>query len=198
MRLYISPTSPFARKCRITAREKGLADRIEEIVADPYANDPALVAVNPIVQVPALVDDAGAMFTDSPLICAYLDTMGEGPLLLPMTVTEHWRVRRLEAVADGLTEMGVKMTLELRRPESERSPAWLMRWRDGLMRALDALEAQLPGPETLDLSTLSAVCALTWFDLRHPALDWRQGRPGLTALQAGLESRDSFKATVPG
>lgn len=195
MRLLISPTSPYARQCRITARERGLA--VEEIVVDPYANDPALVAANPIVQVPALEDDHGAVFTDSPLICAYLDTLGEGPALLPMTVAEHWQVRRLEAVADGLTEMGVKMTLELRRPETERSPTWLRRWREGLTRALDVLEVQLPGPETLDLSTVAAVCGLTWFDLRHPDLDWRAGRPRLAALQAALERRDSFQATRP-
>lgn len=49
MKLYITAPSPFARKCRIVAREKDLVDRIEEIVVDPYASDPALVAVNPIV-----------------------------------------------------------------------------------------------------------------------------------------------------
>jgi len=31
MNLYITAPSPYARKCRIVAREKGLADRIEEI-----------------------------------------------------------------------------------------------------------------------------------------------------------------------
>ena len=31
MKLYITTPSPFARKVRIVAHEKGLADRIEEI-----------------------------------------------------------------------------------------------------------------------------------------------------------------------
>ena len=44
-------------------------------VAIPTVNDPSLVACNPIVQVPALVADDGATFTDSPIICAYLDEL---------------------------------------------------------------------------------------------------------------------------
>ena len=47
MKLYITAPSPFARKCRIVAHEKGLAGRIEEVVVDPYANAPELLASNP-------------------------------------------------------------------------------------------------------------------------------------------------------
>ena len=81
MRLFIASASPFVRKCRIVAREKGLLDRMEEVTADPYANDPALVAANPIAQVPALVLDDGTVFTDSPMIAAVLDEMGAGARL---------------------------------------------------------------------------------------------------------------------
>ena len=126
------------------AREKGLAGRVEEVLTDPYANDPPLVAANPIAQVPALVDDDGSVFTDSPIICAYLDEIGQGPRLLPASGPEHWRVRRLAALADGALEMGVKLLLEKRRPEHERSPSWMERWRAGLLRALDAVEAAIP------------------------------------------------------
>ena len=61
MKLYITAPSPFARKVRIVAREKGLSDRIEEIATDPYADAPDLFASNPIVQVPALIAADGAM-----------------------------------------------------------------------------------------------------------------------------------------
>ena len=144
MKLYISAASPFARKCRIVAREKGLADRVEEIIADPYASDPALVAANPLVQVPALVTDDGTMFTDSPLICEWLDAQGSGARLLPPEGEARWRVRRLETLAGGALEMGVKLVLEKRRPESERSPSWIERWTTNMGRALEALEVPCP------------------------------------------------------
>lgn len=197
MRLYYTPPSPFARKARIVLREKGLAGRVEEVLTDPYANDPPLLAVNPIVQVPALVDDDGSVFTDSPIICAYLDEIGEGPRLLAASGSEHWRVRRLAALADGALEMGVKLILETRRPEHERSASWMERWRTGLFRALDVLEAQVPAGQGMDMAGITIAAAASWLDFRHPDLDWRTGHPKIAAVQAQLEARDSFKATTP-
>ena len=197
MRLFCTTSSGFARKCRIVIREKGLAGRVEETLADPYANDPALVAVNPIVRVPALVDDDGAVFTESPIICAYLDEIGHGSRLLPATGPEHWRVRRLAALADGALETGARLVLERRRPESERSPSWMERWRAGLVRTLDVLEESVPDGQGLDMAGITLAALATWLDFRLPDIDWRPGRPRIAAVQAGLEARDSFKATTP-
>ena len=141
MKLYITAPSPYARKCRIVAREKGLADRVRDIAADPYADAPELLASNPLVQVPVLIAEDGLPLTDSPLICEYLDTLGDGPRLLPETGPERLRVRRIETLASGALEAGVKLVLEKRRPESERSPSWMARWTAGIERSLDALEA---------------------------------------------------------
>ena len=196
MRLFVTAPSPFARKCRIVVREKGLIDRVEEVVVDPYANDPTLLAANPIAQAPALAAD-GHVFTDSPLICAYLDSVGQGPRLIPESGEDYWRTRRLETLADGAMEMGVKWLLELRRPEHERSPTWIARWKDGLRRSLDALEAWAPEADPLDLGVVTTGVCLTWLGFRHPDLNWMSGRPALTALQAELEQRPSFVDTYP-
>jgi glutathione S-transferase len=197
MRLYCTTTSPYARKCRIVVREKGLLGRVEELVADPYTNDPALVTVNPIAQVPALVCDDGTVFTDSPIICAWLDELGGGERLLPASGPEHWRVRRLAALADGVLEMGVKLVLEKRRPEHERSPSWIERWTAGLFRGLDAVEAAMPAGQGVDIAGITIATAATWLDLRHPDLDWRKGHPKIEALTAELERRESFRETAP-
>ena len=134
MKLYITVPSPYARKCRIVAREKGLADRIEEIAVDPYANAPELLGSNPLVQVPTLIADDGLPLSDSPVICEYLDALGSGPRLLP-DGPERLRVRRLETLANGALEMGVKLVLEKRRPGHERSPSWIARWTTNMGRA---------------------------------------------------------------
>ena len=143
MKLYITGPSPYARKCRIVAREKGLADRIEEIAVDPYANAPELLVANPLVQVPTLIADDGLPLNDSPVICEYLDAIGSGPRLLPDGGPDRLRVRRMEALANGALEMGVKLVLEKRRPEHERSPSWIERWTTNMGRALDGLELSL-------------------------------------------------------
>ncbi|SFS37262.1 glutathione S-transferase N-terminal domain-containing protein [Brevundimonas viscosa] len=197
MKLYISTASPYARKCRIVAREKGLAERIEEIVADPYANDPALLAANPVVQVPTLIAEDGLPLNDSPVICEYLDALGTGPRLLPEGGPERLRVRRLETLANGALEMGVKLVLEKRRPEHERSPMWIARWTENMARALDALEAADLQPDDLNVGTITAAAAATWIGFRHPDLDWAGGRPRLAAFTAAVERRPSFAATRP-
>lgn len=197
MKLYITAPSPFARKCRIVAREKGLSNRVEEIVADPYSNAPELLAANPLVQVPTLIADDGLPITDSPVICEYLDELGSGRRLLPLEGPERWRVKRVETLASGVLEMGVKLVLEKRRPEHERSPSWVQRWTLNMGRALDALEAAAPQADPLDMGLITTGVAVTWIGFRHPDFDWRTGRPNLIALQTALEQRYSFLQTRP-
>ncbi len=196
MKLYISAPSPFARKCRIVAREKGVA--VTEVAADPYADDPALLAANPIVQVPTLIAMDGLPISDSPVICEYLDSLGSGPRLMPADGPERWRVKRIETLGNAALEMGVKRLLELRRPESERSASWIARWTAGMARAFDALEAADLDAEELNMGTITAGVAVTWTGFRHPDFDWNTGRPRLVALQAALEQRSSFEQTRPG
>lgn len=197
MKLYITTPSPFARKVRIVAREKGLSGRIEEIVVDPYGNTPELLAINPVVQAPALVAEDGLPLNDSAVICEYLDAIGAGPRLLPAEGPERLRVRRLETLGNAALEMGVKLVLEKRRPEGERSPSWIDRWTANMGRALDALEAAAPDADRIDMGVLTAGVAVTWIGFRHPDYDWKTGRPNLVALQAALEQRQSFIDTYP-
>lgn len=197
MKLYITTPSPYARKVRIVARERGLADRIEEIAVDPYANAPELLATNPIVQVPTLIAQDGLPLSDSPVIAEYLDELGDGPRLTPVDGAERWAVKRVETLANAALEMGVKLLLEKRRPEHERSPSWMARWTDNMGRALDALEAAAPDATRLDMGVLTAGVAVTWIGFRHPDYDWKTGRPTLVALQSAMEARPSFIDTYP-
>jgi glutathione S-transferase len=198
MRLYTSTGSPFARKCRVVRLEKGLQDRIEEVTAVfPYKDD-AYLAVNPIGQVPALVTDEGTVFTDSPLICAYMDEIGSGAKLIPPSGEAHWRVRRLETLADAIMESTVKQVLESRRPEAERSATWTGYWREGMNRALDLAEQQAPEAEgPLDMGKIALACAGLYFGFRMPDLDWRSGRPRLAAFCDAMNQRPSFADTRP-
>lgn len=198
MKLFISSTSVFARKVRIVVREKGLEGRIEEIAAVPVEASPELVAANPISQLPALIDDGGQTWADSGLIAAWLDSQGVGPRLLPDYGSEpYWRVRRVETAASGMNEMMAKIVYETRRPENERSPFWLKRWESNLMRAFQHAETLCPSPDVFDMGTLSLGVMATFCDFRLTHIDWRAMAPGIAALQATLEKRQSFIDTYP-
>lgn len=197
MKLYITTPSPFARKVRIVAREKGMSDRIEQIVVDPYANAPELLDTNPVVQVPTLIAEDGQPLNDSPVICDYLDRLGGGDRFLPQDDANWLRVKRLETLGNQALEMGVKLVLEKRRPEHERSAMWIERWTNNMGRALDALEAEDLSADRIDLGSITAAIAVTWIGFRHPDYDWKTGRPKLVAFQTAMEARDSFKDTYP-
>ena len=197
MKLYITTPSPFARKVRIVAHEKGLADRIEDVVVDPYGNAPELLGTNPVVQVPTLIAEDGLPLNDSPVICDYLDRVGGGDRLLPQDNANWLRVKRVETLGNQALEMGVKLVLEKRRPENERSPMWIERWTTNMGRTLDALEAEPLSADVIDMGSITAAIAVTWIGFRHPDYDWKTGRPNLVAFSEAMEARDSFKATFP-
>lgn len=196
MKLYITTPSPFARKVRIVALEKGLGEQIEQIVVDPYGNAPELLVTNPVVQVPTLIAQDGQPLNDSPVICEYLDRLGTGAVLLPASGTAEWlRVKRIETLGNQALEMGVKLVLEKRRPENERSAMWIDRWTSHMGRALDALEAETLSADEVNIGTITAAIAASWIGFRHPDYDWKEGRPKLVAFTAGMENRASFDAT---
>ena len=198
MKLFISSTSVFVRKVRVVVREKGLAGHVEELSAVPVEAAPELVAVNPLSQLPALVDDDGTAWTDSGLIAAWLDTQGEGPKLLPDYGSEaYWQVRRVETAASGMNEMLAKIVYENRRPENERSPFWLKRWESNLVRSFTQADLVCPAPDVFDMGTLSLTLAATFCDFRLPQVDWRAVAPRIAAVQAELEKRQSFIDTYP-
>jgi hypothetical protein len=117
---------------------------------------------------------------------------------MPHDGPDRWRGKRIETLGNAALEMGVKLVLEKRRPEHERSPSWISRWTENMGRALDALEAADLRAEPLDMGVITAGVAVSWIGFRHPDYDWKTGRPGLVALQIALEQRASFIDTAPG
>jgi glutathione S-transferase len=196
MKLYSSPTSPFVRKVRVVIREKGAGDLVTEEVVVARQDPPALHAANPLGKIPALILDDGMTPFDSPLICEYLDTTLPGPVLLPAEGPDRWRVLRLQAAADGVSDAAGAIAYEFLRPENERSPGWVERWRNAIIRSLDFLEAETGASfNSLDLGHIAIGAALGYLDLRHGDLGWRNGRPNLEAVFDALSARPSFRET---
>ena len=83
MKLFSTPVSPYARKVRIVIAEKGLSALIEMVSCAPFEVPADLVTLNPLSKVPTLQLDDGNCLYDSPVICEYLDSLGEGPSLYP-------------------------------------------------------------------------------------------------------------------
>lgn len=200
MKLYWSNASPYARKVRMVIAEKALGRVVEEISVEVYADPPALLAVNPLGKIPALVMDDGQGLFDSPAICAFLDAHpeGQGPRLQPQSGPERWMVMRAEALGDGITDLAFALRQESLKPEGEKSPTSAARARGQLLRSLDAILPTLRTlPEGTTLGHLALAVALGYLDFRHADVAWRTGRPELAAWYEQICARPSVSATAP-
>lgn len=200
MKLYWAPASPYARKVRAVAIERGLTDRIEDIVVNAFEDPAALLAVNPLGKLPVLLIDDGDALYDSPVICAMLDNHPDatGDPLVPAAGPERWRVLRGEALADGIMDLAFQLAMERRKPEGETSPTFARRWRTQLDRALDALAVSAPRfPGCPHLDQIATAVALGYLDFRHGDLNWRDGRRPLADWHERISMRESLAATKP-
>lgn len=201
MKLFFSPTSPYVRKVMVTAIEKGLDGQIEKVPtsASPIKRDGALAAKNPLGKVPCLITDDGNALFDSPVICAYIDTL-KSPSLIPSDPKGRFDCMTLEALADGFLDAGILLRYESAlRPEPKQWGDWVDGQMAKIMGAMDSLETtyahQLTGPMTI--GQIAVGCALGWFDFRYGHVDWRKGRPKLAAFAKGMLERPSMLATAP-
>lgn len=198
MQLFYSPTSPYARKCRIVARERGLMGEVEEVACNPMENPPELQAMNPIGKVPALILDDGTAIFDSPVIAEYLDGLGNAPALIPAAGAPRFKVLVAAALGQGVTDAAYNTTMERRRPESEQSPAAIARWQAAIRRGVDQMLDHLNGlPGDLTMGHIACGAALGYLDLRHGDLKWRDGRAELAAWFEEFNARPSMRETAP-
>ena len=201
MKLFHSPTSPYVRKVMVTALEKGLEGQIEKLAtsASPLKREGDLPTKNPLAKVPCLITDDGRALFDSPVICAYLDSL-KSPPLIPADTKGRFDCMTLEALADGFLDAGILLRYESAlRPEAKQWEDWINGQMGKITGALDALETtysdQLTGP--LTVGQIAVGCALGWFDFRYGHVDWRKSRPKLAAFAKAINERASMQATAP-
>ena len=199
MKLVGSYTSPFVRKLSILLLEKGIT--FEFINELPYNADNGVAQFNPLGKVPVLVTEKGECWFDSPIIAEYIELMNVAPAMLPRDPLESLRVRKIEALADGIMDAGLVSVREQARPAAQQSEDELLRQREKINRSLDVLEGYLVDgtlkTDTVNLATIAIACAVGYLNFRRVAPGWCVDRPHLVTLVENLFSRESFARTEP-
>lgn len=196
LKLIYSPTSPYARKVRMTAIECGLQN-IETIADNPMESGSNVHAINPLGKVPALILEDHRVMIDSPVICEYLDQHDRVPTLVPPSGPERYEVLMIQALADGIIDSAVSLVMEKRRPSSEQSALWLGRWEAAIQRTLPSLEERVISRERFDLGALSSVVALLYLEFRLSDHDFLKMNPPLAQWLHPYRSRTSVLETAP-
>lgn len=197
MKLFLSLTSPYARKARVVAIENGIADQIEEVLANPLGEDMTdLLNANPLGKVPVLLLTDGRRIFDSTVICEYLASLGAASPLLPADGNERIDMQVRHALANGVIDAAFNLMVESGRPEMQRSDFWQSRWKAAIERAVKEMARSIAAGR-FDLGDLTTAIALLYLDFRLPDIKWREPSQALAEWVDGQAKRPSLLMTAP-
>jgi glutathione S-transferase len=205
MDLHFIDGSPFARIVRILAREHKIV--VNELEITEFPPPDSFHELNPLGQVPVLVDNGAAYFPTRIVIDALLSKVPtSGSDVAGEVSREKCRLRdeQLLAVILGMGDVlaahhyarwagiGPVDRNRLGFDPAERN---MVR----VLRTLDWLETRIAGrgfhPGKISIQDIAFACLILWTESRG-AIDWR-GRSRLEKLVQNLENRQSFVATQP-
>jgi glutathione S-transferase len=91
--LYHSMLCPFSRKARILLIEKKVE---HELILEPvWERRPEFLALNPMGDVPVLIEDDGFTVTGNQAVSEYIDEVAQGQILMGWATRDRAEVRRL-------------------------------------------------------------------------------------------------------
>jgi glutathione S-transferase len=207
MKLLYTINSPYARKVRIVAAEKHIEVTLEEVVLS--APDCPVKQHNPLGKVPVLVLPDGDSLYDSRVIVEYLDNRTPLAHLIPQDVSAKVKVRRWEALADGVCDAAVATILEQRKSAEQQDAAFIERQMTKVTSGLKVLNEDLGKAEgvgknnwcvngTFSLADVAVGCMLGYLKLRlGGVINLAAEYPNLERLQLALLKRPSFKDSMP-
>jgi glutathione S-transferase len=196
MKLAYSPNSPYVRKCVALAIQRGIDKQMELWTVG--TTDPALLKVNPLSKVPTLVLDDGTALYDSPVICEYLDSVGDGPKMYPPVGPARWKALRQEALGDGILDATQPRRREIALPQDEGRQTYIALQQGKVKAALAVLEAEADSLGMLtNIGEITIACALGYMDFRYANEPWRPGHPKLEAWYAKVAAMPAMARTVP-
>lgn len=201
MKLFATPTSPYARKVRVVLAEKRIECEVEMVplLASPESPVPHH---NPLGKVPTLVLDDGESIYDSSVIVGYLDHRTPVAHLIPQDNYDCALVRRWEALADGMCDAAVAVVMERRRPVEMQDVSVIDKQMLKIERGLLSMSQDLADGkwcmgEAFTLADIAVGCVLGYIDLRLSDIFWRDQYPNLERLYQQLLKRPSFRDTMP-
>jgi glutathione S-transferase len=196
MKLAYSPASPYVRKVTACAIARGIDGRIERWKV--ATTDPALLEFNPLSKVPTLITDDGTMLFDSPVICEYLDSIGEAPELFPGPGPARWKAIRQQALGDGILDATQPRRREVALPQDEGRQSYITLQRGKVERSVEALEKEADSLGALTtIGEITIGCALGYLDFRYAHEPWRSGHPKLAAWYDRVIKLKPLADTIP-
>ena len=204
MQLISATPSPWARKVRILAIEKGIA--LEVINDIPWAPGTCVPQYNPLEKLPILLTDDGDRIYESRLIVEWLERRFPEPAMIPADDAGYLLAKKFEVLADGTLDAMLLNVFEVTRQHVDSE--WEARQRRKVIGGLREI-ARLVGDRRfaigggIGLADAAIGSLLGSLDFSHeqgrtvPGGDWREQHPALAVYFDRLQQRPSFRETRP-
>ena len=207
MKLYVTPTSPYARLAMIVRLDLGLEDEVDLVWTKSRVPDDPMLVFNPSGRIPFLQLEDGTGFEETDVIVEYLDRLAgprryDRPALADVGEEAYWRFRRIEAGARSMLDGVSVWAREVIRPEGEQSPGIIShesRRADRLAHNFEDEVGYAPlalGDHGFNLAQMLLFCALD-MHRRLPGWHWRNDCPGLVAWYDGMLDIPAVRGSVP-
>lgn len=195
--------SPYVRRVAISLQMLDLP--FEHRSISVFRGVDQFQSINPVIKVPTLICDDGAVLMDSSLILDHAEALAApGLSLMPVGVTERRDALRMIGLGLAACEKSVQLVYErVLRPADKFHEPWATRVTVQMghaFRLLDqAIAPRMPAPTArLDQALLTATVA--WTFARHLVPDVMpiDAYPALRDLSMQAEARPEFKAAAHG
>ena len=168
MKLLYTKRSPYARKARVVALEKGI--QLELLDEDLQNKSPRLLEANPLGKVPTLILDNGHTIYDSPVICQYLDGINDKVIMIPKSGEARFSVLKWEALADDLMAVAINAYMEKTRHPQDFDDKFIQIQEKNIHTAYHYIEKHLIQFDSFSLAPVAVASAIGYIHFRLPHL----------------------------
>ncbi len=208
MELYSIEWSPWVRKVRIAAIERGIHSNIKIIPADIGFADKTLKMVesnlstlNPSGRVPTLITEDGQSIYDSTVIVHYLDNIGKEFSIIPKDNEKKIYCLKINALVDEIIDSLRHISLEYRREENKRLSDWLDALDKKVRRGIEVIETDIDflsssNTQVLNLADISIIILLGTIK-RNSKSNYDIFSDNLNDWFKQMSERESVKKTKP-
>ncbi len=192
MKLLYTKRSPFARKVRVVALEKGI--NFELIDENLQSKSERLLEANPLGKVPTLILDNNQAIYDSSVICQYLDSLNDKVIMIPKSGELRFNVLKWEAVADDMMILAINAYMEKIRHPKDFNTDFINAQEGNIKRAYQVIEKHLISFDNFSLAPVAIASAIGYIHFRLPHLKV-EGKLG--AWFDAFSKRPSMAQTIP-